>query len=129
MKAEPYLATPYTLYEGGIDAAYEMACAAAGRFYKHRIPVYSPIAHCHGIAKHGQLDALDAGFWLDMHATAMHRCDGLIVWQAYGWKDSYGIQKEIEEFQRQNKPIVHLDPDDFPIDHFREFAREHGWEF
>ena len=124
-----YFASPFTLYSEGIQAAFEMAAKACAKFLKEGYPVYSPIVHGYPIALHGKIDQLDHGFWLAIDQPMMNVSRGLIVWQAYGWKDSYGIQKEIEEFQRQNKPIVHLDPDDFPIDHFREFAREHGWEF
>lgn len=124
-----YLATPYTKFPGGIESAFVMACEATAQFIRARVPVHSPIAHTHPVAKYGNIDPLDHSIWLPADKPMMDAAYGLIVWKAISWDQSYGIQKEIEEFQRQNKPIVHLDPDDFPIDHFREFAREHGWEF
>src|ERR1700686_5471517 len=45
-----YLATPYTQYRDGIEAAFVQAASLAGRLLQARSFVYSPIAHTHPIA-------------------------------------------------------------------------------
>ena len=74
------------------------------------IHVYSPIAHCHPMAIHGDLDALDRDFWLRYQESMMIRCDVLIVVEMKSWKESQGIAHEIAFFLRQKRAIFNLDP-------------------
>jgi hypothetical protein len=106
-----YLATPYSKYEGGIEAAFEMACQATAELIRRKIPVYSPIAHTHPIAVHGGIDPLDHGIWLLADQPMMKAASALIVWKAEGWRESRGITHEIAEFASDGKPIVMIDPE------------------
>lgn len=124
-----YLATPYTLYPGGIEAAFDMACLAAARFIMAGVPVFSPIAHSHPVARRGGLDPLDHSLWLAIDRSMMNGACGLIVWQEISWERSYGVRKEIEHFNLQKKPVFHVDPNDFPIEHFLAEASSFGWTF
>ena len=108
-----YLASPYSKYEGGIEAAFEMACKATAELIRRKVPVYSPIAHTHPIAIHGGLDPLDHEIWLPADSPMMKAAHGLIVWKAEGWRESHGIAFEIAEFASDGKPIVLIDPDNF----------------
>ena len=42
-----YLASPYSKYPEGTQAAFEMACWQAGLLIRAGVPVFSPIAHSH----------------------------------------------------------------------------------
>lgn len=106
-----YLATPYTLFPDGTDAAYEAACAVAGKLMSRGIYVFSPIAHSHGIAKHGGINALDHAFWLDQDRTLQDDCDALVIAQFTGWDLSDGIKAEFAHAMLRGQPIHYLDPE------------------
>ena len=46
-----YLATPYSKFPGGLDAAYVEACKAQALLIKAGVPVFCPISHTHGPAR------------------------------------------------------------------------------
>lgn len=104
-----YLATPYTKYEGGIEAAFESAAAIAARLVKTGYVVYSPIVHTHPVAVHGGIDPLDHSIWLDFDLRMMRAADCLVVAQMKGWRESFGISQEIKFFENAGKPICYLD--------------------
>lgn len=105
-----YLASPYSKYPAGIDAACADVAALAGRLIKAGIAVYSPIAHGHAISKAGLIDPFDHDFWLTFDVKMMARCDLLLVAEMLGWQHSAGIGFEIEWFTRAGKPVIYLDP-------------------
>jgi hypothetical protein len=107
-----YLATPYSKYHAGIETAFVLAAQTAASLVRAGIPVYSPIAHTHPIAVHGQIDPLDHGIWLPADEPFMRAACGLIVLCAQGWKESRGIAHEIEQFA--GRPIVYMDPGTIP---------------
>lgn len=109
-----YMATPYSKWPAGIDAAFEMACREAARLLKAGITVYSPIAHTHPIAKLGGIDPLSHEIWLAADRPLMDAARGLIVVRAHGWEDSYGIGEEIKVFRAAGKPILYVDPEQHP---------------
>lgn len=105
-----YLATPYTKYAAGIDAAFRDASALAAELLRAGIAVYSPIAHCHPLAIHGGLDPLDHSVWIPFDAAMMDAAKVLIVAHMDGWRESFGVTHEIGVFARAGKPIYDLDP-------------------
>lgn len=100
-----YLASPYSKYANGLNAAFVDVCDIAAMFIRERVPVFAPIAHSHPIAINGEIDPLDHGIWLPADAPLMRAAHGLIVCELDGWADSYGIRVEIEEFRLASKPI------------------------
>ena len=105
-----YLATPYTRFPGGIEAAFIAACEQTALLVRHRIPIYSPIAATHPVAIHGGLDPMDHTIWLPHDKPMMRAASGLIVCMLPTWKDSYGIAFEQDEFDRMGKPILFMEP-------------------
>lgn len=105
-----YLATPYTKYYLGIDAAFTHAAELAAHLLKIGVRVYSPIAHTHPLALNGGLDPLDHSIWLPFDEAMMDAADCLIVAHMKGWDESFGVKHEIDFFRRDRKPVVHLDP-------------------
>jgi hypothetical protein len=105
-----YLASPYTNFKDGIEIAFRDASRIAGELLLAGVEVYSPIAHCHPLSIHAQIDALDRDFWLRYQETFMARCDVLIVAQMKGWKESVGVQHEINFFLKRKRVIFMLDP-------------------
>jgi hypothetical protein len=109
-----YLATPYSKYPGGLEEAFKLACRATADLIRAGIRVYSPIAHTHPVAIHGEIDPYDHGIWLPADAPFMHHACGMIVLRAESWEKSYGIKCEIEEFTKAGKPIIYMDPGILP---------------
>lgn len=103
-----YLATPYSRYAGGLDAAHDLACKAVARFLKAGIPIYSPIVHSHEVSKRGEIDALSHDFWLKADEPMMEAAHTLIVLCAEGWATSHGIQYEVKRFIEATKPVFHV---------------------
>lgn len=104
-----YLASPYSRYPGGIDAAHAEVCQIAAALFRAGTLVYSPIAHTHAIAKTG---GLDLGFeqWAAFDEAMIAASDGMIVVKMDGWQDSAGIAAEIAICKRLGKPVQYMDP-------------------
>ena len=111
-----YVATPYSRYPGGIEKAYQAACALCAQLLLAGVKVFSPIAHSHGIAVHGKLDPLDHKIWLPFDEAVMQASNALLVAKMKTWEVSYGIDKEIEWFAAKNKPVHFLDPITFEVE-------------
>jgi len=103
-----YVATPYSKYAVGIEQAFIDACRATAWLLKQGVNVFSPIAHTHLLAIHGNIDPLDHEIWLPADKPMMLNACGLIVVRMDGWADSYGISEEIKSFEVQKKPILYL---------------------
>jgi len=105
-----YLASPYSKYAAGIEEAFRAICREAALLVAAGVPVFSPIAHTHPIAVHGEIDPLAHAIWLPADRPMMNAACGLIVCQMPGWEESYGIGVEVEHFQHAGKPIVFMRP-------------------
>ena len=68
-----YLATPYNKYPYGMDAAFHLACENAALLIRHRVHVFSPIAHSHPIAMAGGLDPVDYEIWMEQDGRWLPR--------------------------------------------------------
>ena len=109
-----YLASPYTHYADGIEAAFHEACRNAGLLIRAGIPVFSPIAHSHPVARFGGIDPLDHAIWLPADLPMMQAARGLIVCRMAGWENSYGVAVEMEHFARWGRPIHPMTPGEIP---------------
>jgi hypothetical protein len=109
-----YLATPYSKYPAGIEGAFVLACKQTALLIKAGIPVYSPIAHTHPVAIHGEIDPYDHKIWMPADEPMMKAAFGLIVLRAESWTKSYGMKVEIDAFAADGKPVIYMDPDIIP---------------
>lgn len=109
-----YIASPYSKYPDGIYAAYRMACFQSSLLVRAGVPVFSPIAHSHMIAVAGGIDPFDHAIWLPADKPLMDASRGLIMLMADSWRESYGMQKELEAFKAAGKPIVYMQPNVVP---------------
>lgn len=105
-----YLASPYTLYPHGMDAAYRLACENAALLIKVGYAVFSPIAHGEGLVWHGGLDATDHDLWMRIDEPFMQKCDALVMLEADGWQNSKGMKREYEFFHAAGKPVFWMAP-------------------
>ena len=105
-----YLATPFTLYEAGLEQAATDAAELAGHLFRAGIAVYAPIAYTWRIAETAGLDHLDLSIWLPLEERMCAACDVLIVAKLPGWFESAGIRREVARFEQARKPIWEIDP-------------------
>ena len=109
-----YLASPYSNYAGGREAAFKLAAVESARLIRAGVPVFSPIAHSHPIAEHGGIDPLDHDVWLPLDTPMMDAARGLIVLTAEGWNKSRGVLYEINVFWHTRKPMRVMSPGELP---------------
>jgi nucleoside 2-deoxyribosyltransferase len=105
-----YLATPYSKFPDGIEAAFIAASKLTAQLLRAGIKVYSPIAHTHPVAIHGDIDPHDHAIWMPFDQAMMDVCDSLIVAHLPSWETSKGVAIEIEVFEKAGKPIFDLEP-------------------
>lgn len=118
-----YVASPYSKYPYGREAACSFICAISARLIENKLPIFSPIAHSHAIAEEGQLDPYSHDIWLPVCQPMIDAASVMLVVHMEGWHDSIGMRFEIDAFERANKPIWHLDPYSFLIwSHAEEIA-------
>jgi hypothetical protein len=109
-KVEPYcyIASPYSKYPDGIHAAFVEVCKVGALLISQGVRIYVPIAHTHPIAIHGNLSPQDHDVWLPADRPFMETSGALVVVKMPSWRDSYGIQVEVEQFQKDAKPVFLL---------------------
>lgn len=105
-----YVASPYSKYPAGIQAAFVDICKVTAALLREGISVFSPIAHSHPVAMAGEIDPLNYSVWLPTNEALMDAAHGIIVVQMVGWDDSYGVGIEIKRFAAAGKSIIYLDP-------------------
>ena len=103
-----YLASPYAKYAEGKEVAHKHACEAAAELIARGIPVFSPIAHSHPIAKYGDLDHSSHDLWLPLDERYLEAAYGIIILQMPGWDESKGIGHEIRFCRNRGKPRVYM---------------------
>jgi len=74
--------------------------------------VFSPIAHSHCVSRIGGTPT-DWAFWKQQDLPMIEWADTLAVIRARGWKDSTGVQAEIEYARDQGTEIQYIDPIDY----------------
>ncbi len=100
-----YLASPYS-HEFPIvrEKRFLDVCEAAGHLMKRGYHIFSPIAHCHPIAK---LCDLPKGFdyWNEYDYVLLAGAKELWVLTLEGWEKSTGIQGEVQIADEYGKPV------------------------
>lgn len=104
-----YIASPYSKYHAGIDAAHDAIAFEVALLMKEGIAAYCPILHCHNLAKLHSLPT-DAGFWQAFNHTMIEHSCGIIVVMLAGWRESSGVEDEITLAFNLSKPIVPMVP-------------------
>lgn len=102
-----YLAIPYTGME---ESSFLTANKVAGKLMKEGHIVFSPISHCHLIAKEYKFSK-GFGFWRDYDTSFIEWCDELHVICIPGWNQSEGVTAEIKIARKLNKFVRYLTKD------------------
>lgn len=103
-----YLAAPYTK---GTDAdrlyrAEQATIAAAILMRQFRYVVFSPLTHGHAVAPHLPVkEVASHDFWMRQCLPFVQAAQKLLVLTLPGWKDSRGVQMEIDWARAAGKEI------------------------
>lgn len=107
-----YMATPYSLRatgghpDDGLNKVFMESLHCAITLTRDvGLSVFSPIVQSHLVAGAGKMDPLDGKLWRHINAPFLRAFDGLLVMALKGAQESEGIAWEMEEFQRQVKPV------------------------
>ena len=111
-----YLATPYSKYPHGIEAAFRLAVETRGLLVKAGVPCFSPIIHSHSVAVMCGIDPFDHSVWLPSEAPIMAAARGLIMLRAESWEISAGMEYERKDFVARGLPVVMMDPGVVPAE-------------
>lgn len=87
-----YLACPYTGME---EESFEKVTQVAGRLMEMGYIVFSPITHGHSIAQRVNLP-VEHEFWLPQCKPFVEWADEIFVLTLDGWKESRGVNWEID---------------------------------
>ena len=105
-----YLATPYSKYPDGIEAAFLVACEQTAILIRAGIPVFCPIAHTHPVAINGAIDPYDHTIWIPADKPLMEGARGLIFCKLPSWEISYGMDVERKYFESVGRPVIDMTP-------------------
>jgi hypothetical protein len=104
-----YLASPYSHPDAFVrERRFQAACEVAARLMQDGHHVFSPIAHSHAIAVQGI--PTDWTYWKTFDSHMLAACGELAVLMLPGWRDSEGVQAEIDLAIELDLPIRFLDP-------------------
>jgi len=107
-----YLASPYSVGNAGKNKRtrrFKQACKKAAELMAQGYAVFCPIAHSHPIEVIGMTTIEGHDFWLKQDFAVLERCTKLVVYCMPGWKDSFGIAKEIEFATKCGIPVEFIE--------------------
>lgn len=103
-----YLASPYSHIDPFVrEQRYLAAMRAMAVLLRGGEAVYSPIVHCHELAKTAGLPT-DAAFWRNYNFTMLASANALYMLLLPGWELSVGCKEECVEAERLGLPVVQL---------------------
>lgn len=112
-----YMASPYTNYPNGKDAAFEAAVENASLLTRAEIVVFSPIIHSHPLVRLGHHHVWE--YWRDFDYAFICASKGVIVCKLPTWETSRGVQEEMTYADKLMKPVIYMQPGVVPV----EFAK------
>jgi len=104
-----YIDTHATKGEVIAELRYESAIDATAYLMKKGLAVYSPIVATHPVAVKHELPK-GSEYWLQFDEIILSKCDEIVVLMIDGWKESPGVQREIEIMKNLHKDITYLEP-------------------
>ena len=102
-----YLASPYSHPDPKVkEERYLKVLEETANFLRVGITVYSPIVHCHRLHFGYDLPG-DWEFWGKHDFTMLAAAEFLYVLMLDGWKESVGVNAEVEEAGRLHIPVIY----------------------
>lgn len=113
-----YISNPYNGTEEQKEYRAKVAAEVCGKLLKRGVHAWSPIVHNHAMMKSYNEFTLEQrrSLILDFDFSLLLASSGMIVLKIDGWKESYGVGKEIELCLEKSIPIKYLNPEDLDTD-------------
>lgn len=90
-----YIASPYTHHDCRVEEErYKEVMRYTAYLLRKKEWCYSPIVHCHEMAKEHQLPTT-ADFWFEYNFKMLKKVDNLHVLCIEGWNKSVGVASEV----------------------------------
>ena len=103
-----YLGSPYIDPDPEVrQYRCDVVTLVAGNLFQNGHKNYSPIAMCHPITLASDLPK-DFSYWQDFDFAMIERLSGLMVTCISGWKESNGLQSEIDFACSLSRPIKYV---------------------
>lgn len=100
-----YLASPYSGTEQEQDHRCALVEMAAVKLFDKGIAIFSPIAHCHNMAKTHRLPGT-FDFWQWYNKIMITQSNCFAILNVQGWSRSTGVWNEFNIAKGIGKPIV-----------------------
>ena len=105
-----YLACPYSDPSPDVrERRYRQVNSVAAFLMRRGLFVFSPISHCHDMAKQNDLPT-DFEYWRGFNEAFLSVCSDLCVLKLPGWKESEGVTWEIAFAKSIGIPVSYIDP-------------------
>lgn len=106
-----YLASPYSHDSEAVrHHRYRSVMRVTAGLLAQGHFIYSPILHCHELARHHELRT-DFAFWQNYNFDMLAHADELFVLTLVGWQKSVGVQAEIAFAQERGIPVKFVNED------------------
>lgn len=105
-----YIACPYTGTFREQEYRFNIVTKYAGDLIKAGNIAFSPITHCHPIAKVAGLPG-DYEFWREFSTAFIRWSEEGHILCLEGWQGSFGVQNEIGIMHSLNRPVSFVNPD------------------
>lgn len=109
-----YISNPYNGSDKLREERSIIAAEVCGKLIKRNIHAWSPIVHNHAMMKAFSEESFSLAERqskiLDFDFSLLRASMGMIVLTIPGWKESYGVGKEIELCHELSLPIKYLNP-------------------
>ena len=103
-----YLASPYTHPDPFIqEERYLAAMRKVAEYLKAGVWVYSPIVHCHELAKVVRFGS-DFNSWKQYNFHMILLAQEVVVLTLPGWEDSVGVTAEIQFAKDSDIPVNYV---------------------
>lgn len=103
-----YLASPYSDKSYLVrHQRYIHVSEVTAQLLRQGLHVYSPIVHCHEIAKRFSLPK-DFSFWEAYNYAMLEQAASLYILELEGWEKSRGVRGEIQFARKHNISITQL---------------------
>jgi len=103
-----YIDTHETKGEVIQEGRYQSAIDATAKLMQKGYAVYSPIVATHPIAVKHDLP-LGSEYWMQFDEVILSRCSELYVLMIDGWKESPGVQREIEMAKELGMEVTYIE--------------------
>jgi hypothetical protein len=104
-----YIASPFTKYKHGLNAAYVEILNISYRLRQRGVKHFSPIKEGYELAERTGIPKDDWQFWMKYCEPFVDVAPALIVAGLDGWRQSKGIGVELDWFLAAGKPRYLMD--------------------